>query len=174
MGVCAGRRGAEHTLKSRPIITRPVSLMSDNGESAVVEDDEACCAKADESHCHAARAHQSARPANSRSFNVISLAAEGQATDEASKHQKQTEHQIKLGSTAPAADLESCPGNTAEAGRAAVCAGCPGREMCQSASSGVDPDLEAIKIRMGAVKHKVLVLSGKGGQCNVYDVTITV
>lgn len=29
---------------------------------------------------------------------------------------------------------------------------------------GVDPDQEIIDVRMGAIKHKVLILSGKGGK----------
>lgn len=48
------------------------------------------------------------------------------------------------------------------AGRAEVCKGCPGREMCLR-NSGEDPDQKFIDVRMGAVKRRLLVLSGKGG-----------
>ena len=43
-----------------------------------------------------------------------------------------------------------------------MCKGCPGRELCLG-SSGGDPDQKFIDVRMGAVKRKLLVLSGKGG-----------
>lgn len=49
------------------------------------------------------------------------------------------------------------------AGLAAGCAGCPNQEACQSAPKGPDPDLPVIKERLKDVKHKILVLSGKGG-----------
>lgn len=32
-------------------------------------------------------------------------------------------------------------------------------------TGGVDPDQEDIDLRMGAIQHKILVLSGKGGNC---------
>ncbi|XP_060082768.1 cytosolic Fe-S cluster assembly factor NUBP2 homolog [Ylistrum balloti] len=59
-------------------------------------------------------------------------------------------------------DISECPSDSAEAGKASVCEGCPGQAYCQS-QNGVDPDQEGIDLRMGAVRHKVLVLSGKGG-----------
>ncbi|XP_062594965.1 uncharacterized protein LOC134256332, partial [Saccostrea cucullata] len=43
-----------------------------------------------------------------------------------------------------------------------MCEGCPGQAMCR-AQGAVDPDQEVIDVRMGAIKHKILVLSGKGG-----------
>ena len=49
------------------------------------------------------------------------------------------------------------------AGSAPGCAGCPNQETCQTAPKGPDPDLEAVRDRLKDVKHKVLVLSGKGG-----------
>ena len=49
-----------------------------------------------------------------------------------------------------------------QAGRADVCQGCPGREACLR-NSGEDPDQKFIDVRMGAVKRRLLVLSGKGG-----------
>ncbi|XP_069137542.1 uncharacterized protein [Argopecten irradians] len=62
----------------------------------------------------------------------------------------------------PERDISECPSDTAEAGKASVCEGCPGQAYCQS-QGGVDPDQEAVDLRMGAIKHKILVLSGKGG-----------
>ncbi|KAL6753842.1 putative nucleotide-binding protein [Haematococcus lacustris] len=58
-----------------------------------------------------------------------------------------------------------CPGTADEqAGKAAACAGCPNQSVCASAPKGVvDPDLASIAQRMASVKHKILVLSGKGG-----------
>ena len=57
-----------------------------------------------------------------------------------------------------------CPGTEDErAGRAAACEGCPNQAACASAPAGPDPDLAAIEERMRSVKHKILVLSGKGG-----------
>jgi Mrp family chromosome partitioning ATPase len=59
-----------------------------------------------------------------------------------------------------------CPGiSSAGAGKADTCAGCPNQTACESGTaSAVDPDLDAIAARLGApVKHKILVLSGKGG-----------
>ncbi len=57
-----------------------------------------------------------------------------------------------------------CPGTASEAaGRAEACEGCPNQADCQSAPKGPDPDLAAISHRLRNVKHKLLVLSGKGG-----------
>lgn len=50
-----------------------------------------------------------------------------------------------------------------DAGHASSCAGCPNQEACQTAPKGPDPDLAAVKDRLKDVKHKILVLSGKGG-----------
>ena len=45
-----------------------------------------------------------------------------------------------------------------------ACQGCPNQEACASAPpKGVDPDMAAIEARMRSVRHKILVLSGKGG-----------
>ncbi len=57
-----------------------------------------------------------------------------------------------------------CPGTASEkAGTAAACEGCPNQQACASAPKGPDPDLVAIEQRMRSVRHKILVLSGKGG-----------
>lgn len=59
---------------------------------------------------------------------------------------------------------ESCPGTQSEqAGKSAACAGCPNQKICATAPKGPDPDLAAIADRMSSIKHKILVLSGKGG-----------
>eukprot|EP00670_Eutreptiella_braarudii_P008566 CAMPEP_0174310814 /NCGR_PEP_ID=MMETSP0810-20121108/3297_1 /TAXON_ID=73025 ORGANISM="Eutreptiella gymnastica-like, Strain CCMP1594" /NCGR_SAMPLE_ID=MMETSP0810 /ASSEMBLY_ACC=CAM_ASM_000659 /LENGTH=415 /DNA_ID=CAMNT_0015418845 /DNA_START=24 /DNA_END=1272 /DNA_ORIENTATION=- len=59
---------------------------------------------------------------------------------------------------------EHCPGTASEAaGKAAACAGCPNQATCASAPKGPDPDIPLIQERMTSVKHKVMVLSGKGG-----------
>ncbi|KAL0694492.1 hypothetical protein Bca4012_061672 [Brassica carinata] len=51
------------------------------------------------------------------------------------------------------------------AGKSEACAGCPNQEVCATgtAPKGPDPDLVAIAERMTTVKHKILVLSCKGG-----------
>lgn len=60
-----------------------------------------------------------------------------------------------------------CPGTSSEeAGKADSCAGCPNQMACASgaANTGPDPDVLAIARRLkGPVRHKILVLSGKGG-----------
>ncbi|KAJ3671536.1 hypothetical protein LUZ60_007615 [Juncus effusus] len=59
---------------------------------------------------------------------------------------------------------EHCPGPQSEsAGKSDACAGCPNQEICATAPKGPDPDLVAIAERMASVKHKILILSGKGG-----------
>jgi Mrp family chromosome partitioning ATPase len=59
---------------------------------------------------------------------------------------------------------EHCPGPESEsAGKSDSCAGCPNQEVCATAPKGPDPDLVGIAERMATVKHKILVLSGKGG-----------
>lgn len=59
--------------------------------------------------------------------------------------------------------VEECPADSSEAGRAGVCQGCPGKELCLSQGSQADPEQHVIDTRLGAIRHKVLVLSGKGG-----------
>lgn len=60
---------------------------------------------------------------------------------------------------------EHCPGTQSElAGKATPCQGCPNRQICASgAAAGPDPAIDDIRQRMLSVKHKILVLSGKGG-----------
>lgn len=54
------------------------------------------------------------------------------------------------------------PGNDM-AGKAAGCAGCPNQSSCASGEAKVDPAMNIVQDRMALVKHKILVLSGKGG-----------
>jgi Mrp family chromosome partitioning ATPase len=69
--------------------------------------------------------------------------------------------------TAPdliAPEPEHCPGPESEqAGKGDACAGCPNQAICASAPRGPDPDIPIITERLKGVRHKVLVLSGKGG-----------
>lgn len=60
---------------------------------------------------------------------------------------------------------ETCVGPAStQAGKASSCAGCPNQKACASgAGSAPDPALEHIAARMNSIKHKILVLSGKGG-----------
>ncbi|GAA5971337.1 hypothetical protein JCM21900_002402 [Sporobolomyces salmonicolor] len=69
-----------------------------------------------------------------------------------------------LPSNIPENAPEHCPGTESEsAGLAPGCAGCPNQETCATAPKGPDPDLAAVQDRLKDVKHKILVLSGKGG-----------
>ena len=60
---------------------------------------------------------------------------------------------------------EHCPGTeSTDAGKASACAGCPNQNICASGQANLpDPDLPKIAENLTSVKHKVLVLSGKGG-----------
>ncbi|XP_013387008.1 cytosolic Fe-S cluster assembly factor nubp1-A [Lingula anatina] len=60
---------------------------------------------------------------------------------------------------------EQCPGTQSEeAGKSSACAGCPNQIICASgAAKEPDPAIEEIRQRMTSVKHKIVVLSGKGG-----------
>eukprot|EP00128_Syssomonas_multiformis_P001349 Colp12_sorted_trinity150504_noHs@18531 len=60
---------------------------------------------------------------------------------------------------------EHCPGvESDQAGKAASCAGCPNQAICASSvPKGPDPDMNEVEARLAPIKHKILVLSGKGG-----------
>jgi len=60
---------------------------------------------------------------------------------------------------------EHCPGTKSDdAGKASACAGCPNQKICASGETNApDPDMDAVKERLSSVKHKILILSGKGG-----------
>lgn len=63
-----------------------------------------------------------------------------------------------------APEPEHCVGPDSErAGTADSCAGCPNQKICASAPKGPDPEIPLISARLSGVKHKILVLSGKGG-----------
>ncbi len=73
-------------------------------------------------------------------------------------------------STEPKDDIpddanEHCPGTKSEkAGKASSCEGCPNQRICASGvGQQVDPAIAQIKDALSNVKHKILVLSGKGG-----------
>ncbi|CAK7562839.1 MAG: cytosolic Fe-S cluster assembly factor nbp35 [Sporothrix epigloea] len=71
---------------------------------------------------------------------------------------------LKVKPKLAAPEPEHCPGPESEqAGQADSCAGCPNQEICASAPKGPDPDIPVITARLENVKHKILVLSGKGG-----------
>lgn len=65
----------------------------------------------------------------------------------------------------PNPEPEHCPGPESEAaGKDDACNGCANQSICASQMpKGPDPDLPAINKRLAVVKHKLLVLSGKGG-----------
>ncbi|KAJ2488779.1 cytosolic Fe-S cluster assembly factor nbp35 [Coemansia sp. RSA 2050] len=64
----------------------------------------------------------------------------------------------------PADANEHCPGpESASAGKAAGCEGCPNQEICSTQASGPDPDIHLISERLQQTHHKLLILSGKGG-----------
>jgi len=60
---------------------------------------------------------------------------------------------------------EHCPGTQSDdAGKASACAGCPNQQVCASGETkGPDPGIQLVKERLEQVRHKILVLSGKGG-----------
>lgn len=60
--------------------------------------------------------------------------------------------------------MEGCPSGSEEAGKAAGCEGCVGQEACASgaAKSLMETD-DRLRVRMGAIRHRIAVMSGKGG-----------
>lgn len=73
-------------------------------------------------------------------------------------------HPLKEKPNLVAPEPEHCPGPESEqAGQADSCAGCPNQAICASAPKGPDPDIPLIAARLEGVRHKILVLSGKGG-----------
>ncbi|EPY34942.1 nucleotide-binding protein [Angomonas deanei] len=61
------------------------------------------------------------------------------------------------------ANAECVGPESEQAGIAPSCAGCPNAAICASAPKGPDPDIPLIRKRLEGVKHKVMVISGKGG-----------
>ena len=78
-----------------------------------------------------------------------------------------TNHQLGTmnESSVPEDANAGCVGPSSEmAGKASACAGCPNQSSCASgATAPPDPALAIMSDRMALVKHKILVLSGKGG-----------
>ncbi|KAJ2767057.1 cytosolic Fe-S cluster assembly factor nbp35 [Coemansia nantahalensis] len=71
---------------------------------------------------------------------------------------------VPPGGAVPENANEHCPGPESEsAGRADGCAGCPNQEICASQVAGPDPDLPLVAERLRNVRHRLLILSGKGG-----------
>ncbi|CAL1535142.1 unnamed protein product [Lymnaea stagnalis] len=60
---------------------------------------------------------------------------------------------------------EHCPGTSSEsAGKVEACVGCPNQAICSSIPKlGPDKAVEEIRQKLSGVKHKILILSGKGG-----------
>jgi hypothetical protein len=57
-----------------------------------------------------------------------------------------------------------CVGPTSTyAGKVDSCAGCPNQGACAAGEFQVDPAISFVQDRMAQVKHKILILSGKGG-----------
>ena len=65
----------------------------------------------------------------------------------------------------PADAPAECPGTASQsAGKASACAGCPNQQLCASGEAAKpDPAIAQIAERLACVRHKILVLSGKGG-----------
>lgn len=59
----------------------------------------------------------------------------------------------------------ACPGTASQtAGKTSTCEGCPNQKLCASGkANAVDPAVEEIKEHLSNVRHKMLVMSGKGG-----------
>jgi Mrp family chromosome partitioning ATPase len=73
-------------------------------------------------------------------------------------------HPLKQKPNLVAPEPEHCPGpESDQAGKADNCAGCPNQAICASAPQGPDPDVPIIAQRLSGVKHKILIVSGKGG-----------
>jgi Mrp family chromosome partitioning ATPase len=60
---------------------------------------------------------------------------------------------------------EECPGvGSSSAGKSSACDGCPNQAKCASGEAAApDPSVALVANRLKDVKHKILVLSGKGG-----------
>ncbi len=58
-------------------------------------------------------------------------------------------------------EVHDCPAGTNEAGAAKGCQGCEGQAVCSASRD--EPRDDVLARRMGAIRHKLLVLSGKGG-----------
>ncbi|MCJ1367514.1 cytosolic Fe-S cluster assembly factor nbp35 [Acarospora aff. strigata] len=71
---------------------------------------------------------------------------------------------LKVAPKLLAPEPEHCPGPESNlAGKGDACAGCPNQAICATAPKGPDPDIPLITGRLSSIRHKILVLSGKGG-----------
>lgn len=65
---------------------------------------------------------------------------------------------------APENAPENCPGVESDAaGKADACKGCPNRSICESGEARGDTGPSQVRDCLKNVKHKILILSGKGG-----------
>ncbi|KAF0695066.1 Aste57867_14089 [Aphanomyces stellatus] len=72
---------------------------------------------------------------------------------------------IRVNMDKPTNAPQGCVGTQSEeAGKASGCAGCPNQSLCSSGATKLpDPTMAHVKDHLSRVKHKILVLSGKGG-----------
>ena len=71
---------------------------------------------------------------------------------------------LKAAPTLVAPEPEHCPGPESNlAGKGDACAGCPNQTICASTPKGPDPDIPLINTKLATIRHKILILSGKGG-----------
>ncbi|XP_025104454.1 cytosolic Fe-S cluster assembly factor NUBP1 homolog isoform X1 [Pomacea canaliculata] len=61
-------------------------------------------------------------------------------------------------------NFDNCPGTGSEsAGKVAACQGCPNQSLCASLPKEPDQAIQEIQQKLSCVRHKIVVLSGKGG-----------
>jgi len=74
-----------------------------------------------------------------------------------------------MSNAVPANANQGCVGPASDAaGKTSGCSGCPNQGACSSGAAKAlmeqgDPAIQEVKARLSSVKHKILVLSGKGG-----------
>ncbi|GAM26562.1 hypothetical protein SAMD00019534_097370, partial [Acytostelium subglobosum LB1] len=69
--------------------------------------------------------------------------------------------EIKYGATDQMVAFKGCPSSQQSVGGESVCQSCPGKDTCSSQSANTDK--RSIDIRMKVIKHKIFIMSGKGG-----------
>ena len=112
---------------------------------------------------HTTSSRKSANPAKSRKHRILARMAP--SLEEPEPVEDVLANPIKQKPQLVAPEPEHCPGpESQQAGTADGCAGCPNQAICAAATpKGPDPDIPIISARLSGVKHKMLVLSGKGG-----------
>lgn len=104
------------------------------------------------------------RPQELPDYTLYNNYAMAPSLEEAESVQDVISNPLKAKPKLVAPEPEHCPGPESEkAGTADSCAGCPNQQICASAPKGPDPDIPLISQRLEGVRHRVLVLSGKGG-----------